>query len=76
MLRATWNRVLRCDTDHLARAKSESQRTVGVVGNDREWHFDSLHDALKPERVNGDDMNRGIAEYPNRSEEQERIYDR
>ena len=53
MLRATWNRVLRCDTDHLARAKSESQLTVGVVDNDREWRFDSLGDALKPERVNG-----------------------
>jgi len=67
---------LRCDTDHLARAKSESQRTVGVVDNDHEWRFDSLRDALKPERVNGDDMNRGYAEYPNRSGEQERIYDR
>jgi hypothetical protein len=75
MLRVIWNRVLRCDTDHLARAKYESQRTVGVVDNDREWRF-GLRDALKPERVNGDDMNRGIAEYPNRSEEQERIYDR
>jgi hypothetical protein len=32
-------------------------------------------DALKPERVNGDDMNRGIAEHPIQSEEQERIYD-
>jgi hypothetical protein len=76
MLREIWNRVLRCDTDHLARAKSESQLTVGVVDNDREWRFDSLGDALKPERVNGDDMNKGIAEYPIRSEEQERIYDR
>ena len=76
MLREIWNRVLRCDTDHLARAKSESQRTVGVVDNDCEWRFDSLRDALKLERVNGDDMNRGYAEYPNRSGEQERIYDR
>jgi hypothetical protein len=58
MLREIWNRDSRCDTDHLARAKSESQRTVGVVDNDREWRFDSLRDALKPERVNGDDMNR------------------
>jgi len=76
MLRATWNRVLRCDTDHFARAKSESQRTVGVVDNDPEWRFDSLRDALKPERVNGDDTNRRISEYPIRSEEQESIYDR
>ncbi len=76
MLRVIWNRVLRCDTDHLARAKSESWGTVGVIDNDRERRFDNLHDALKPERVNGDDMNRGIAEYPHRSEEQERVYDR
>ncbi len=63
MLRVTWSMVLRCDTDNLARAKSESQRTAGVVDDDREWRFDSLRDALKPERVNDDDMNGGIAEH-------------
>ena len=75
MLRAIWNRGSRCDTDHLARDKSESQRTVGVVDNDHKWRFDSLRDVFKPERVNGDDMNRGIAEHPFQSEKQERIYD-
>jgi hypothetical protein len=52
----------------LERGLRETKLSHSNIDSDREWHFDSLRDALKQERPDSDDQTREYAERPNRNE--------
>jgi len=62
--------------DDFQRDRPESNFPQGIVDSDREWHFDSLRDLLKPDRLDGGELGREFVEYPNRMEEQTISLDR
>jgi hypothetical protein len=63
-------------TDDFPPDRSTTNFQSGYVDNNREWHFDSLRDFLKPARFEGNDAEREFVEYPNQAEEQFRSFDR
>jgi hypothetical protein len=60
----------------LEREFGETTLSDGHINSDREWHFDSLRDALNQERPGGDDLSREYAEHQNRNETVSRTLDR